>query len=237
MNKKLEEKLAMLAFGDMAPEEAARLENEMRGDPDAERILEQYRNMRLDLHAMANVPEHQLSTERLRHAILNQGLKPVSRPRWGWLWMPAAAAVLAVGLVLARGIGSMPGLPMSGGPVASSNGSDLQFPQPRLENAFAFATASAQILSVAKTEPAAVVPPRSHRRAPNVDRLAALRDAVNQEFENQMMASISPTPRARDAKNPPSGAPIVLIDGSQDSSTGTLKASEVDSTSNVVVGG
>src|SRR3569832_1202380 len=102
MKKKLEEKLAMLAFGDLNPEETTRLEMEVAGDRDAMLALEDYRGMRSGLKAMGDVPEHQLSTVRLCHAILNLGLKPMSRPQFGWLWMPAAAAVLTFSIVMVR---------------------------------------------------------------------------------------------------------------------------------------
>jgi|GEM_PF-811566 len=102
MNGKFEEKLARLAFGDLSPEEAARIESQAAQDPEAARALETFREMRSGLKAMATIPDDQLSKERLRDAILAQGLRPVperARPSLGWLWMPVAACTLAFGLM------------------------------------------------------------------------------------------------------------------------------------------
>lgn len=96
MNGKFEEELLQAAFGDLSDEEVSRVEREALADPVAAKAYASYREMRDGLRSLRDVPDHQLSTERLRHAILGQGLKP-SRRGWqfGWL-MPIGA--LAVGL-------------------------------------------------------------------------------------------------------------------------------------------
>lgn len=259
MKKRLEDKLAMLAFGDLSPEETRLLEQEIAGDAEATGLLEDYRNMRGGLKAMANIPEHQLSTERLRDAILNQGLKPKpAKPQFGWLWMPAAAMVLAFSIMVVRNMNTT-GMPTIGSPVADAAHSnageqlpDSVLPNPRMENAFAFATASGEIMSVEQTQPKAtmVLHHRSHRQSEGDDtsRLEALNDAIQKEFEN--MASTPPQPvvtalasetKASTAKRTAVAksdeAPIVLIDSAKDKTTGAQRATEVDSASNVLVGG
>lgn len=108
MNGKFDEKLAQLAFGDMTPEEAARIEAQVRQDPAASARLAEYREMRASLSGLSAVPDHQLSNERLRDAILAQGLRPKavepSSPGLGrgWLWMPVAACALGFGLIVLR---------------------------------------------------------------------------------------------------------------------------------------
>lgn len=109
MNGKFEEKLAQLAFGDLSPEEAERIEAQVKNDPEALHALNVYHGMRSELKGLRDVPKDQMSKERLRDAILAQGLKPQTTPAknpFGWLWMPAAACALAFGIMVLRGSGT-----------------------------------------------------------------------------------------------------------------------------------
>jgi hypothetical protein len=243
MNKRLEEKLAMLAFGDMSPEEVTRLEQEVVGDREASLVLEQYRGMRSGLRAMADIPEHQLSTERLRNAVLNQGLKPKSRPQLGWLWMPTMAAALAFGFVFIRNAQNSPlsGLPGNFAKNDISKPNPFDVPGPS-QNVFAMASASGQILSVAKDPEAKLISNThsGHRNRVDRERVAALKQEVMYEFLNGMSADAHPRPYEAEASSKPrsfdsSSETIILIDG-KDSSTGAQSAKEVDKNS-VVVGG
>jgi hypothetical protein len=249
MNKRLEEKLAMLAFGDMSPEEVTRLEQEVVGDREASLVLEQYRGMRSGLRAMADIPEHQLSTERLRNAVLNQGLKPKSRPQLGWLWMPTMAAALAFGFVFIRnaqnsGLDSLAGI--GNGTTVAANASHIDVPGPG-KNVFAFATASGQILSVDSGSHANLIQASDSYSKPrhrvDRDRVAALKQEVMEQFLNEMSVNTNPTPRGGGemADASPREMPtetIILIDSAaRDSSTGAHKATEVDRNNDVVVGG
>lgn len=108
MNRKFEDRLVRLAFGDMDAEEAARLEAEAQTDSYGAHRLAEYRRLKGDLARLKEVPADQLSTERLRDAILARGLRPEpERPSTGglgWIWMPVAACVLAFTYVsLAKG--------------------------------------------------------------------------------------------------------------------------------------
>ena len=102
MDKKFEEKLLAAAFGDLTPEESEHLESRIGLDPEAEKALQEMRQIKQGLRELADVPPHQLSTERLRHAILHEGLKPRTQ-RWsfGWLAAPAAAAAALVAAYVA----------------------------------------------------------------------------------------------------------------------------------------
>lgn len=106
MERNYEDKLMDLAFGELNPEEAARLEARMEAEPNAARDLAFTRTMREDLLALSrDVPADQLSKERLRQAILGNGLHPMPMRRplgLGWLWAPATAFVAAFVLVLLR---------------------------------------------------------------------------------------------------------------------------------------
>ena len=98
-----EDRLVRYAFGDVSDHERAEVEALIARDPEARRTVDQYASMRDDLGRMREVPEDQMSRERLRDAILARGLRtdplPVSRSRWQWLWMPVAACALAFAYV------------------------------------------------------------------------------------------------------------------------------------------
>ena len=98
MSRKFEDKLIRLAFGDSSLRESSSLERKVQSDPEAARALEEYQSLKIGLNLLTDVPPDQLSKERLRDAILGQGLKPLPvepAPRWGWAWMPVTAAALA----------------------------------------------------------------------------------------------------------------------------------------------
>src|SRR5687768_3632873 len=123
MNRRLEEELLQTAFGEASPEEMALLESRVMSDPEAAKALRTYQFMKEGLKDLGDVPEHQLSTERLRHAILEQGLKPKreSGNPFVWLLMPAAVAALAFVVVFNRPQSSGP----STGPSVAINTSDM----------------------------------------------------------------------------------------------------------------
>ncbi|HVT13515.1 MAG TPA: hypothetical protein VHE55_14720 [Fimbriimonadaceae bacterium] len=250
MNKKLEDKLAMLAFGDLSPEETARLEQEVAGDPKAVMVLREYRDMRNGLKALHDIPEHQLSTERLRHAVLNQGLKPKTRPQLGWLWMPAVAAVFMFGVVFVRNMHQQSPLAGvgSGASFAQSNPTPVAMNEP-MGDPFEYATANGDVLSVAATRPAPKVMAASNhvsRHRSDSRLISDLKAQVAMEFDNVYQADIVPQPRvssvasrSKPERETASSAPstIVMIGTSKDANTGAQKATEVDSAGDVIVGG
>ena len=79
MNRRLEDEIAKMAFGDMDPRRTAEIERLAETDPEVRKALSQYRAMREGLQAMAPSVEHQLSSERLRDEILRRGLSPKRR--------------------------------------------------------------------------------------------------------------------------------------------------------------
>jgi hypothetical protein len=64
-----ERRLIELAFGDLPAES----ETQVAANPAAQERLAEYRQIKAALSQMREVPEHQLSTERMRQAILNRG--------------------------------------------------------------------------------------------------------------------------------------------------------------------
>ena len=94
MNRRLEDEIARLAFGDLPPARAQALERLAETDPEVKRALATYAGLRQGLKAMSPSAEHQLSSERLRREILEKGLGARPRPTFDfrWLVLPAAAA-------------------------------------------------------------------------------------------------------------------------------------------------
>jgi len=242
MKKKLEDKLAMLAFGDVDPRETARIEHELGGNDRARAILAEYREMRAALKALGEIPEHQLSTQRLRHAVLNSGLKPKPRPQFGWIWMPAAAFALAFGVFMIRSMNRAVPLVNASG-ARNDAGFATNFPIERPGSDFSSATASAQILSVGRPTPPVTLASNRHasqRRASNA-LVESLRRQVDEEFAKSMAmeSPMADNIRLQPAHGTPvsDGSPIVMIGNTKDASTGAQKATEVDSADNVIVGG
>ncbi|MGV3614914.1 MAG: anti-sigma factor family protein [Fimbriimonas sp.] len=261
MNGKFEERLARLAFGDVTPEEARGLEREAQGNPEAARILNEFRDMRAGLRDLgADVPPDQLSKERLRDAILGQGLRPAPVPvasNRGWLWMPVLAGALAFGIFTFRG-GSGEKAPMvvmddSRGPSFVAQLPEptptLSLPTdvPEVRAASSRETPAKPVLKVA-SQPTPV-PKQTRRR--NRPRKPIVIDSARYAFDvrpNEVTGGdleqkgepsevpetpkTDPTPVAMTAS-----APIVLIDSGKNSETGASTATEVGTASNVLVGG
>jgi hypothetical protein len=269
MRRDFEDRLIRLAYEDLSQEEMDFLEAELLAEPEAAACVEEHRSIRVGLRSMADVPQDQLSVDRLRTAILSQGLKPKPvRAGWGWAWMPATAAALALGMTMVRlpfqstpepmvvmnegaardGI-SLPWLeesavalraPLSFGALGEafdSDGATLAAGRPsgstaaatragpsalrdRTKNAGADADAGGESSAetiVRERKPDVVVDNRALRSAA---------EAPVGAFE---------APRAESSSTAPSPA-LVIIEPVRDQSTGAWKATEVENTSNVVIG-
>jgi hypothetical protein len=265
MNGKFEERLARLAFGDLTPEETRELERQAVGNPEAARVLNEYCAMRDGLRGLGtDVPPDQLSKERLRDAILAQGLRPqaepAAAPNRGWLWMPVLAGALAFAVFTLRG-----GPTHSAAPTVVLNDAkmpplNVDLPQPTLPTPGPSTSGL-----VAQTSPKAIVkpemklvrneaPPRSARRS-RVRKTIILQDRIveptpppQEDPKTRIAQNDTPKPPetdpAKTTANPEatvvaqaSPGPIVLIDSSKDAQTGANNATEVGTASNVLVGG
>ncbi len=101
MNRKLEKLAAKLAFDEIDAPQAEKLRESVAEDAEAARRLGEYEGMRLDLRKLAErTPECTVSADRLRDAILGDGLNEArtSHQNWGWVWAPIATGVLAFAL-------------------------------------------------------------------------------------------------------------------------------------------
>ncbi len=107
MFEKKEDQLFDYAFGELDAHEAQIFEASLLNDKESLAEVDFLRTMKDDLASFRDIPEMQFSKERLRAAILEQGLKP-KRPMTQWLnWIlapTAAACVIALGFVLMNGV-------------------------------------------------------------------------------------------------------------------------------------
>ncbi|MHB8636321.1 MAG: hypothetical protein ACYC96_07605 [Fimbriimonadaceae bacterium] len=92
MKKRLEDRLIEVAFGDRTELTAS----EQAATPEAAARLKEYRLMRSALSQLREMPDHQLSTERLRERLLHQGLKRRRSFPWQALGYGIAACSLFV---------------------------------------------------------------------------------------------------------------------------------------------
>ena len=76
MNKREEDRLIELAFGELDSTEESILAHRVHSDEEFEAFVSEWEELRDDLKDLRDIPEMQFSKERLRDAILGQGLKP-----------------------------------------------------------------------------------------------------------------------------------------------------------------
>lgn len=92
MNKRLEDRLIQLAFeerSDAGMQQVADL-------PEAAARLREYQSIKTALGQLRDLPEHQMSTERLREALLHRGLKRRAAFPWQAIGYGATATALFV---------------------------------------------------------------------------------------------------------------------------------------------
>lgn len=262
MNGKFEEKLAQLAFGDLSPEEAALVEAQVARNPEASRALAEYRDMCGGLRSLAAVPEHQLSNERLRNAILTQGLrtKPVEPASKGfgagWLWMPVAACVLGFGLITLRNkpagdpqivMQTNAGAMATNFTPSSSVSADFNRqnshiatnpPEKKPVTGMTLAKRTDQQEPDPRNLPKSMRASRFTPDAPVVHPVWGPidPDANTKLADNHDAKATNPTQNTL-SQPVAMSSPIVLIDSNPDSETGAPAATEVGTASNILIGG
>jgi hypothetical protein len=248
MNRKQEDALVRLAFGDTSPEEASTLERQASGDPDASATLATYRRMREGLKDLHDIPADQLSKERLRDAILSGGLKPKPvQTQRSWLWMPALAAVLAFGITIARQNASSPAgpvalpnllMPSAKGPVA------MNVPLPPLTRPIHFGSnLGAPVVRgnvVGRTASRSF--PRRHakRQDPVVPENPGMSASQADDLFTYIMPDTShddAAPAANAAAAHETKDAIIIIGPQKDGDTGAATATEVKNPTHVVTSG
>src|SRR5690606_40471200 len=106
--------LAKAAFGESDLSEDRLIEEWLAQDAQAQEQHTQFVALKEGLRSLADVPECQLSSERLRDAILSQGVKPVRTTTW-LKWAAPALVAASLGLFAIYGL---PKTPASNTPVA-----------------------------------------------------------------------------------------------------------------------
>jgi hypothetical protein len=247
---KFEDKLAQLAFGDLSPEEAKRVEAQAKADPESARMLDAYRSMKSGLRNLAEVPDDQMSKERLRDAILGQGLKPERAKSGGigWIWMPATAAVLAAGLMLFKNRPVEPTIALN---PQSAQQDKVVLNVPDMTDLRTnvigqpFTPGGVQIeksaAAVARVTPRPSIFKEAPKRltTPQISKLEYTPLSDGPKFDT-VATNSEPAPTTSSVDEGPVGeantSPIVMIEDNKDSNTGAFKATEVGA-SNVVIGG
>lgn len=247
MRRKNEEELIKLAFGDMEPDASERAKQMLAEDAEAAKLFAGYSEIREGLKQL-RTPEHQLSTERLREAILKQGLKRRD-PLAGWKWTFAPLAVAAAAFLITLRMGGQPDAPVA-------NVFDPK-PEGSIENPIDFSPTE----RVMDTVPA----PTVTRPTVQTERVASVTRSSGRSGASRMARNNPSTTRSLVAKKTPSLSPadisrsaidgalpagaiaqpldmaeeqtIVLIGTENDESTGANRATEVSSPGNVVIGG
>ncbi|CAN5617129.1 hypothetical protein BH11ARM2_BH11ARM2_25900 [soil metagenome] len=254
-----EDRLVRFAFGDVDERERAEIEAMVANDPEAKRTVEQYRSMRHDFSRLKEVPEDQLSRERLRDAILARGLRTDAAPersKFGWAWMPLAACVLAFAYVV------MPRPSSSSADPTLVAMNDAKPALVDLSSGIQRKSVVAKKIEPKVTKPIIIETPKSpfprkatvepdrfdHTELIRHDREESKPKPTNDEGENTkgFMARndpspqptppvVTPQPTPEPPKEKPSDAPIVIVEPSPE--PGTNAAQEVENASNVLVGG
>jgi hypothetical protein len=264
MNRKREEELMQLAFGDLRREENGQLQAEISTDPEAAKAFSSYRDMCDGLKALRDVPEMQLSTERLRDAILSGGLQPRPVSRWNFNWLATPIAVGACAFVIVLAVRKPHTIPMPSGTVAmdtpSVDGSNPKKDWLGVTDFGANDDVSPKTAPQAATishDVTEQTPRMRHHvlRKNNGSMMVAaltttpnpgLAKALSMPTFGNINANTSMTFAAKTAdatrgaqaeQNSPKGNEIVMIDAQPDAETGAARATEVKSSSNVVIGG
>ena len=248
MRRKNEEELIKLAFGDIEPQGSERAKKMLAEDAEAAKLFAGYSEIREGLKSL-KTPEHQLSTERLREAILKQGLKRQS-PLAGWKWTFAPLAVAAAAFLITLRMGGQP---------TSGNFADIpsdQGTKSTIQNPIDFNSTSRDPIIVPAPEVSQPSVERNSERFASASRTSGRSSAsrtarsTSASLIANRLPALSPADFSRSAIDGalPAGAlalnletseeqPIVLIGSESDESTGANRATEVSSASNVVIGG
>lgn len=247
MKHRNEDEIILLAFGELSGSEAARIRGIIDADPAAKRVYDSYASMSTGLRAM-HVPEHQLSTERLRDRILRQGLKETPKaPFWRLAWMPVAAGLVAVVFTYKMNQNALD-VPIADLPTSVSDlkpaGQGLGFPQTTAGGSYTLrwpielapvGTLEAGTDSVA-TMLSSSGPQGNHsgpsgtrsRGGSNRGTFVAMASPAAESIEGAVLDSM--VEATSDSK-------LIIIGSETDADTGAKKATEVPTASNVVVGG
>lgn len=249
MDRKFEDQIARLAFGELSEAEAAEVRSMAGRDADSAKALDGYETLRSDLRRLRDVPPDQLSKERLQNAILAQGLKPKPvRSAFPWIWMPATALSALVLFVLLKGPSVQP-------PIAAPRNDQfvaLDVPKPSSgSDAIVYGD---YLNDMDRAKLAKEV--QGFAREPEVTEMAVAPDTSINARPAPVASSYQPRMRKSSVRSRASSArggrelalrvgsapdakvnrePLVLIQNQRDGNTGAMAAVEVQQTQDVIV--
>lgn len=256
MKRKDEERLIKLAFGELEGHSGV-ADRPLSEDAEAAKFVAEFEELRQGLKQLAGpVPEHQLSSERLRDAILKQGLKERKPAGLGWRWTFAPIAVMGCAFLITLKLNQDPNVLPEGfagiGPDVLTQPSPLgtepispRFDPPSREAsnvpvpAPAPSAVNAPSVSATRSSTAGLTASlsgaRRTDRSANAERASmALTPA---DFSNLAIDGALPAGAVAMIDGNPDEGSIVIISSDIDDATGAKRATEVTSTSNVVIGG
>ena len=250
MNR-LDDLIMRAAYGEASAEELAELKLRAASDPKIQAKLDRHLAVCGAMQSLKEVPVSQLSNERLREAVLRQGLKPEAKRSsiWSWAWMPTASFILVLMI-----------LPLSKGWMSSAEPqvvlkSDLNpAPVAKVEPIKRSVVPAPPIrtnLVASKTAEKPVVAPvrTAERKAPKQDEaisnemLYAMFVSAETQAPRTVVARPKPVATPKMTKPPTevatdAGEPIILVDRGPDPTTGTGgRATESKDTNAILVGG
>lgn len=256
MKRKHEEELIKLAFGDLDGD-SGRAKQLLEEDAEAAKLFAGYDEIRQGLKQLARpVPEHQLSTERLREAILRDGLKrEKTSGGFNWRWALAPTAVMACAFLITLKATNDPNVLPEG--ISSITTSEFSAGGSKVDSApidFVETPSNAAALA-AKANSTATEPAPEREPRLNTTGLVASASEGSTRVRSASMpiartAALSPAEISNLAIDGalPAGAvamvdsaavetSIVIINADIDDATGAKRATEVTSASNVIIGG
>lgn len=262
MRRKQEDELIKLAFGD-EDGDSSRAQPLIREDEESAKLFAGYEDLRQGLKQLSGaVPDHQLSSERLREAILRRGLKEEKKRGFDWRVALAPTAVMACAFLITLRLSDDPNVRPEGIASISSlterpgdESIGIEAEPPPIE----FTSTdreSARIPSQPKPSVSVVPSPNSTPSERSLDTrelVASNSQARSRTGSNSPAfdsAPLSPAEISNLAIDGalPAGAvamvdgaldetPLVIIGSDIDDETGAKRATEVSSTSNVLIGG
>lgn len=222
-----DEQAIRMAFGEWEPQQG-----QPEPDDALHALTEEYRSMRADLALLRDVPECQVSVERLRDAILKAGIRQGPEPRRTWL-----APAIATALVLVVGFG----LTRRWDPGPNPMPTDLRLAvaSPAPEPAAPTLEPEIPVAGVGSRpdHPAAEAPSAAKKPAPRRHRPTRYAVAPKTVVKPSTSSANAASAAVAEPDSLPASEPVVLITPDQDDATGAQRASEMESADHVVIGG
>ena len=121
MSNKDLDKLVNAAFNEADEVSDATIQDWLKEDEEAQKLHQEMSSLNVGLKSLRDIPECQLTSDRLRDAILSQGVKPQPTKTAWWKWAAPALAAACAGAFLFSG---MLNNPSGNGPVANNDSSN-----------------------------------------------------------------------------------------------------------------